>query len=115
MSALWTSAEIAAATGGTVRGGFEVAGVAFDSREIKAGDLFVAMKGAATDGHLFVDKAFAAGAAGALVSEGIAGPHVLVADTTRALNDLGRAARSRSAARIVGVTRSVGKTGTQEA
>ncbi|MEA3029700.1 MAG: UDP-N-acetylmuramoyl-tripeptide--D-alanyl-D-alanine ligase [Sphingomonadales bacterium] len=115
MSALWTSAEIAAATGGTVRGGFEAAGVAFDSREIKAGDLFVAMKGAATDGHLFVDKAFAAGAAGALVSEGIAGPHVLVADTTRALNDLGRAARSRSAARIVGVTGSVGKTGTKEA
>jgi UDP-N-acetylmuramoyl-tripeptide--D-alanyl-D-alanine ligase len=64
---------------------------------------------------LFVDKAFAAGAAGALVSEPIAEPHVLVADTTKALNDLGRAARARTSARICGVTGSVGKTGTKEA
>jgi UDP-N-acetylmuramoyl-tripeptide--D-alanyl-D-alanine ligase len=96
-------------------GGFEATGVAFDSREIGPGDLFVAMKGEATDGHKFVDKAFAAGAAGALVSEPIAEPHVLVADTTKALNDLGRAARARASAKIVGVTGSVGKTGTKEA
>jgi len=115
MSALWTAGEIAEATGGSVQGDFEAGGIAFDSREIGPGDLFVAMKGEATDGHLFVDKAFAAGAAGALVSEQIAHPHVLVADTTRALDDLGRASRRRSAARIVGVTGSVGKTGTKEA
>ena len=69
MSALWTSAEIAAATGGAAHGDFEASGVAFDSREVEPGDLFVAMKGEATDGHLFLDKAFAAGAAGAIVSE----------------------------------------------
>jgi UDP-N-acetylmuramoyl-tripeptide--D-alanyl-D-alanine ligase len=115
MSPLWTAREIAEATGGTLHGDFEATGVAFDSREIGPGDLFVAMKGEATDGHLFLDKAFASGAAGALVSEAIAHPHVRVADTAAALNALGSASRARSQARIVGVTGSVGKTGTKEA
>ena len=70
--------------------------MAFDSREVEPGHLFVAMKGEATDGHLFLDKAFAAGAAGAIVSEETAQPHVRVADTTAALNALGRAARNRT-------------------
>ena len=115
MSALWTAREIAEATGGSVRGNFQTAGVAFDSREIGPGDLFVAMKGEATDGHRFVAQAFAAGASGALVGEAIPHPHVLVADTARALDALGRAARARGHAKIVGVTGSVGKTGTKEA
>ena len=115
MTALWTSDEIAQATGGSVHGDFEAHGVAFDSREIGPGDLFVAMKGEATDGHLFVDKAFAAGAAGAIVGEAVPHPHVRVADTAEALNALGRASRARSQAGIVGVTGSVGKTGTKEA
>jgi UDP-N-acetylmuramoyl-tripeptide--D-alanyl-D-alanine ligase len=115
VSALWTSEEIAAAVGGAAHGDFEASGVAFDSREVEAGHVFVAMKGEATDGHLFLDKAFGAEAAGAIVSEEIAHPHVHVADTTAALNDLGRAARARTAARICGVTGSAGKTGTKEA
>jgi UDP-N-acetylmuramoyl-tripeptide--D-alanyl-D-alanine ligase len=73
------------------------------------------MKGEATDGHLFLDRAFGAGAAGAIVSQPIDQPHVLVADTNQALNDLGRASRARSSAPICGVTGSVGKTGTKEA
>ncbi|HEX8641725.1 MAG TPA: Mur ligase family protein, partial [Allosphingosinicella sp.] len=112
---LWTAAEIAAATGGTADGNFDVTGVAFDSREIGPGDLFVAMKGETTDGHRFLDQAFAAGAAGAVVSEGIARPHVRVADTSEALNALGRAARARTGAKVIGVTGSAGKTGTKEA
>jgi UDP-N-acetylmuramoyl-tripeptide--D-alanyl-D-alanine ligase len=115
VTALWTSQEIAAATGGTAHGDFAASGVAFDSREVGPGHLFVAMKGEATDGHRFLDSAFAAGAAGAIVSEEIARPHVLVADTAAALNALGRAARTRTAARICGVTGSAGKTGTKEA
>jgi UDP-N-acetylmuramoyl-tripeptide--D-alanyl-D-alanine ligase len=115
MSALWTSAEIAAATGGTASVDFEVAGVTFDSRDVRAGDLFVAMPGTAHDGHQFVDGAIAAGAAAALVSHPVAAPHVLVADTARALEDLGRASRARSKAKIVAVTGSVGKTSTKEA
>ncbi|QAY77760.1 UDP-N-acetylmuramoyl-tripeptide--D-alanyl-D-alanine ligase [Sphingosinicella sp. BN140058] len=112
---LWTAAEIAAAVGGAASAEFAVSGIAFDSREVEPGHLFLALKGEATDGHLFLDKAFAAGAAGAVVSQPIEQPHVLVADTTAALNDLGRASRARSAAQICGVTGSVGKTGTKEA
>ncbi|PTM45952.1 UDP-N-acetylmuramoyl-tripeptide--D-alanyl-D-alanine ligase [Sphingomonas aerolata] len=112
---LWTSAEIAAATGGVASAEFAVTGVAFDSREVGPGDLFVAMKGEASDGHLYLDQAFAQGAAGAIVSEPCAHPHVLVADSFTALQMLGRASRARSGATIIGVTGSVGKTSAKEA
>ena len=115
MSALWTSAEIAEATGGTASAPFEVTGVTFDSREVGPGDLFVAMPGTVHDGHTFVEAAFAAGAAAAIVSQPVDGPHVLVGDTFEALRALGRAARERSSATILGVTGSVGKTSTKEA
>jgi UDP-N-acetylmuramoyl-tripeptide--D-alanyl-D-alanine ligase len=112
---LWTSAEIAAATGGTASADFAVSGVAYDSREVGPGDLFVALKGESTDGHKFVEQAFRQGAAGVIVSEPVDGPHVRVADTTAALNALGAASRARTKATIIGVTGSVGKTGTKEA
>jgi len=115
VTALWTSQEIAEATGGTASAPFEVTSVTFDSREVEAGSLFVAMPGTVHDGHSFVDAALAAGAAGAIVSKPIDAAHVLVQDTARALEDLGRASRERSGARIVGVTGSVGKTSTKEA
>ena len=113
--ALWTAAEIADAAGGTASGPFQVSGVEMDSRDVRAGDLFVALKGESTDGHRFLDKAFANGAAAALVDRPIDWPHVLVEDTTRALEALAAEARSRGAATIVGVTGSVGKTGVKEA
>ncbi|MGH6783893.1 MAG: Mur ligase family protein, partial [Sphingomicrobium sp.] len=113
---LWTSDEIAAATGGTVVGnGFIVSGVTFDSREVEHGWLFVAMPGTVADGHDFVGKAFAAGAAGALVSKPVDGPHVLVADVAKALTDLANAARARMSGTVIGITGSVGKTSTKEA
>ena len=115
MTPLWTSAEIAAATGGRASASFAATGVTFDSREVGEGDLFIALRGETTDGHRFVDGAFAAGAAGAIVEQPVPQPHVLVPDAMRALEALGIAARKRSAARIVGVTGSVGKTGTKEA
>lgn len=112
---IWTAAEVAAATGGTAHGDFAADTVTFDSREVIGGELFVAMRGEADDGHRFVGSAIQRGAAGLLVSEPAAHPHVLVPDTTAALEALGRAARARTAARIVGVTGSVGKTGVKEA
>ena len=115
MTSLWTSAEIEAATGGRASASFEVTGVTFDSREVQPGDLFVAMPGTVYDGHKFVAAAFASGAAGAIVSQPVDGPHVLVDDTARALEALGRASRERSKACILGVTGSVGKTSTKEA
>lgn len=115
MSALWTAAEIAAATGGTASADFSIDNVTFDSREAGPGSLFIALKGATTDGHRFVDEVFSRGAAGAIVSTPVAHPHVLVPDTTAALDALGVAARGRTQAKVIGVTGSVGKTGTKEA
>jgi UDP-N-acetylmuramoyl-tripeptide--D-alanyl-D-alanine ligase len=112
---IWTATEIAAATGGTASTAFTVTGVAFDSREVGPGDLFVAMKGEASDGNRFLDQAFAQGAAGAIVSAPTEHPHVRVADSFVALQDLGRASRARSTATIIGVTGSVGKTSAKEA
>ncbi|WP_085808549.1 UDP-N-acetylmuramoyl-tripeptide--D-alanyl-D-alanine ligase [Sphingomonas sp. TZW2008] len=115
MDTLWTSDAIAVATDGTASADFSAGGVAFDSREVGAGDLFVALSGEATDGHRFLDQAFAQGAAGAIVSAETAHPAVRVGDTFAALEDLARAARARTDARIIGVTGSVGKTSTKEA
>ncbi len=115
MTALWTSADIAAATGGTASADFAVNGIAFDSREIGEGDLFIALTGENDDGHRFVDGAFERGAAGAIVSQPVGHPHIMVADTAAALVALGVASRARTAARVAGVTGSVGKTGTKEA
>lgn len=113
--ALWTAAEIAAATGGTASCDFAVSGVEIDSRDVIEGDLFFALKGEAMDGHRFIDAAFAKGAAAAVVDRPIDGPHVLVEDTSSALELLAKAARERTMARVIGVTGSVGKTGVKEA
>jgi UDP-N-acetylmuramoyl-tripeptide--D-alanyl-D-alanine ligase len=116
MTALWTSDEIVAATGGTLHGQpFEVSGVTFDSREVEHGWLFVAMPGTVADGHDFVPKSFAAGAAAALVSKPVEGPHILVPDVPKALTDLAIEARRRMSGTVLGVTGSVGKTSTKEA
>lgn len=112
---LWTSADIATATNGAASAAFDVSGVTFDSREVGPGDLFVALTGETTDGHKFLDQAFDRGAAGAIVSQDTPHPNVRVPDTFAALEALARAARARTAARIVGVTGSAGKTGTKEA
>ena len=113
---LWTAREAAAATGGAPRGGWEASGVAIDSRTIAAGDLFVAVAGPNHDGHCFVDRALAGGAAAAMVSRdcGSDVPSLHVPDTCAGLYALARAARSRSSARIAAVTGSVGKTGCKD-
>jgi UDP-N-acetylmuramoyl-tripeptide--D-alanyl-D-alanine ligase len=113
---LWTSDEIVAATGGTLHGEpLDITGVTFDSREVEQGHLFVAMPGTVADGHDFVPKAFDAGAAAALVSKPVDGPHILVPDVPKALTDLAIASRNRCGGTIIGVTGSVGKTSTKEA
>jgi UDP-N-acetylmuramoyl-tripeptide--D-alanyl-D-alanine ligase len=120
MSALWTAAEAVAATGGASARDWCASGVSIDSRTVVAGDLFVALAGPSFDGHDFVADALAKGAVAAMVARlppGVAAdaPLLMVGDTLAALTSLGRAARKRSTARIVGVTGSVGKTGTKEA
>ena len=112
---LWDARSIAEAVGGAASHDFQVAGVEMDSRDVINGDLFIALKGEAMDGHRFLDKAFANGAAGAIVDRAVDWPHILVEDTTAALEALARAARSRVEATVIGVTGSVGKTGVKEA
>ena len=115
MTPLWTASEVATACRGTVFGDFSAIGVAFDSREIIGGELFVAMPGTGTDGHAFLPQAITRGAAGLLVSQPVDFPHVRVADTAVALAALADAARDRAPAMRIGVTGSVGKTGVKEA
>ena len=115
MTALWTSDELSRVLGAEASSAFACNGVAFDSREIGPGDLFFALKGEQSDGHLFVETAFANKAAGAIVSAPVNGPHICLPDTMCALEQLGVAARERVDAKIIGVTGSAGKTGTKEA
>lgn len=114
---LWTSAEIEAATGGRLSGSaFAANGITYNSREIVSGDLFLALKGA-RDGHEFAASAFAAGASGAITEHEVdGGSSVVTADTLRALEALGVAARDRSPqVRRGAVTGSVGKTSVTQA
>jgi UDP-N-acetylmuramoyl-tripeptide--D-alanyl-D-alanine ligase len=114
--ALWNAAAIEAATGGISSHNFEASGVEMDSRDVKPGDVFVALKGEAMDGHRFIEVAFAKGAVAAIVDRPVDFPHVLVADTTKALHDLAHAARDRAVEAVrIGITGSVGKTGVKEA
>jgi len=120
MTPLWTSSEAQKATGGDARGSaWRAFGVSIDSRSVIEGDLFVALAGPNHDGHDHVASALAAGAAAALVHKIPAGvasdaPLLLVEDTLEGLRRLGAASRDRTRAKVIGVTGSVGKTGTKE-
>jgi UDP-N-acetylmuramoyl-tripeptide--D-alanyl-D-alanine ligase len=115
----FTLKEVAEATGGRLADADPeavVTGVQVDSRRVGAGELFVALPGSRTDGSLFAAAAAEAGAAATLAQEGtvFAGPRVEVADPLAALAALGTAVRDRSAATVVGVTGSNGKTTTKD-
>ena len=114
MSALWHAAEAAAATAGTAQGDWAATGLSIDTRTLQPGDLFIALC-AARDGHDFVAEALSRGACAAMVArrpEGVAAdaPLLKVACVQSALEDLGRAGRARSSARVAAITGSVGKT-----
>ena len=118
MSALWTSAEAVAATGGVSTTDWSASGVSIDTRTIQPGDLFVALKDI-RDGHDFVKLALEKGAAAALVThrpEDVTddSPLIIVPNVLEALEKMGVAARARTQAKVVGVTGSVGKTSTKE-
>jgi len=120
---LWTLGAMANAIAAERAGNLPAAvpGLSIDTRTVKSGEAFFAIQGENRDGHDFVDAALKAGAGLAVVARAKAGamppgaPLLIVEDVLAALNDLARAARARSAAKIVAVTGSVGKTGTKEA
>ena len=118
MTALWTPADLRAATGGLLRTPFAATGISIDTRTLRPGDLFVALVGE-TDGHRWVRAALEKGAAGALVHtlpDNVAddAPLLAVPDTLEGLRGLAAYARARFAGRLVAVTGSVGKTTTKE-
>jgi UDP-N-acetylmuramoyl-tripeptide--D-alanyl-D-alanine ligase len=115
---LWTGEALRAATGGSLRVDAAVTGVSIDSRSVGPGELFVALRDV-RDGHDFVADALGRGAAAAMVDRdpqglGAGAPLLRVGDTLAGLAALGGAGRARTAARVVAVTGSVGKTGTKE-
>jgi len=114
-------AQVLEATGGRLARGprdAEFHSYHTDSREVVAGGLFFALRGAATDGHLFAADAVAREAAGVVAERPIEvpGPAALiqVADTWKALYDLAGRVLDRVSPTVVGITGSNGKTSTKE-
>ncbi len=107
--------SLAAATGGKLLGpDMEVDGAAIDSRVLRGGELFVAIRGE-RDGHDFVGAAFDAGGAACLVAVEVGRePAIVVPDTFVALTQIASVARDRLPDRVVGITGSVGKTSTKD-
>ena len=120
-AALWTCDEMVAGCGGRLIDPAiacaPIQGIEIDSRNCKSGDLFVALGGTVTDGHDFITKAAEAGAAACLVSrpqKTTAIAQILVEDTLAGLTNLGRAGRARFTGQMIGITGSVGKTGSKD-
>ena len=114
--------EIAAACGGIYYGNDEdyhkeVTNVAIDSRKVEPGGLFVAIRGARVDGHMFISQVMEAGALCAISEkriENTAYPYILVHSSLQALKDLAEHYRKSLHVKVVGITGSVGKTSTKE-
>jgi UDP-N-acetylmuramoyl-tripeptide--D-alanyl-D-alanine ligase len=121
---LWTTEDLCAQMKAKAVGKLPlgITGLSIDSRTIGQGEAYFAIKGDIHDGHKFVANAHRAGGAFAVVSQdwvdllpGDCGPLLVVDDVLAALQQLGRAARARTDARVIAVTGSVGKTTTKEA
>src|SRR4051812_44905999 len=119
---LWTIEAMAKAMGATSQGALppSVPGLSIDTRTIQAGEAFFALKDV-RNGHDFVEAALKTGGGLAVVAADKRGvfpsdaPLLVVPDVLEGLIALARAARARSTAKFIGVTGSVGKTGTKEA
>jgi UDP-N-acetylmuramoyl-tripeptide--D-alanyl-D-alanine ligase len=108
---------VAAQLGLVAEGGAQVTGWSVDSRTLRPGDLFFALRGPTHDGHAYVAEVLKKGAAGVVVDREVAGgtDSVLrVEDSLVALQTLASAARQEWTGDVVGVTGSAGKTTTKD-
>jgi UDP-N-acetylmuramoyl-tripeptide--D-alanyl-D-alanine ligase len=120
--ALWSVDAMVAAMGAERQGALpqSISGLSIDSRTIAPGEAFFAIADR-RDGHEFVPSALAAGAGLAVVAADrrskfpTDAPLLVVPDVLAGLRNLAVAARARTQAKVIGVTGSVGKTGTKEA
>jgi UDP-N-acetylmuramoyl-tripeptide--D-alanyl-D-alanine ligase len=94
--------------------GARVTGFATDSREVRPGDLFLAIAGERSDGHDYVARALASGAVAAVVERPVVGSHVLVENLVTALANMATALRANFAGPVIGITGSAGKTTAKE-
>ena len=123
MTPLWTIDAMASAMGAERSGALpeSIFGLSIDTRTIAPGDAFFAIQGDNRDGHQFVSAALAAKAGVAVIAADRRGdfaadaPLLVVRDVFEGLRALAAAARARTAAKVIAVTGSVGKTGTKEA
>ena len=109
--------EIAACVQGQLIGdNVEIAAASIDTRAIKPGQLYVAIKGHNFDGNDFVAQAEQAGAVAAIVHQGVEPtvPHIVVGDTRLALAELAGTWRKKVPVSVVGITGSNGKTTVKE-
>src|SRR5499427_10748634 len=114
-----TLEEIRASLGGTLQGSgnIRVKGYSIDTRTLKPGELFFAIKGPRFDGHEFVHQALNKKAAAVVVERPVQsseGSVIRVSSTIEALQNLAREVRRRWGMPIIGVTGSAGKTTTKE-
>lgn len=96
-----------------------IQGYAFDSRSVKAGEVFFALPGKKVDGHQFLEDVAQKKILAAVVSQEYRGPDFglelfPVPDVREALQDLAKIAFSKRKEKVIGVTGSVGKTTTKE-
>ncbi|XP_065203006.1 UDP-N-acetylmuramoyl-tripeptide--D-alanyl-D-alanine ligase-like [Planococcus citri] len=114
----WNEKHAEIATNGTKTGNWSSTRISIDSKNIKKGDLFVALKGRHFDGHDFLNEAFAKGAVAAIVSEpkNTNYPLVIVEDTLQALQHMASFCIKHILldTKIIAVTGSVGKTTTKD-
>ncbi|WP_353278066.1 UDP-N-acetylmuramoyl-tripeptide--D-alanyl-D-alanine ligase [Wolbachia endosymbiont (group A) of Agelastica alni] len=117
----WSTNNIIDATGGTDVNGYNwihSSNISTDTRSIKKGDLFIALKGKNFDGHNFLHEAFLKGAVTAIVSEGKYKdfPLIIVQDTLKALHDMASyyIRNVLVDAKVIAITGSVGKTTTKD-
>lgn len=91
-----------------------ITGFATDSRSVKPGDLFLAIRGENVDGHLYASTALAHGATAVLAERPVDGAYILVPNLVEALASFGNGLRRRFHGPVFGVTGSAGKTTTKE-
>ncbi len=96
--------------------GVPITGVTTDSRNVRQGDLFVAVSGENFDGNEFARSAIESGAAAAVTSDpGVVGiPRIVVADTLVTLRDLASLRRDELDVPVIAITGSTGKTSTKD-
>ena len=118
MNTIWDSNTLKKITDAEFNLSWKATGLEIDSRKVKKGDLFCAIKGNNFDGHDFISGALKKGAVACLISKKnnqiSKAAYSKVKNVTKALEKMGLYARKRSKARFIAITGSVGKTGTKE-